>query len=238
MNSVKTASHGPVAIVMKSTVVVALAASAIFACLVLSPQTGKSEAAIQMNLPESLDGYTGEDQPVSEAEKKILPGDTEFAKKVYSNGSSNTINCQIVLAGGEKRSIHRPEICLPAQGWVLKSSTVVPVSIPGHKPLDVMKLTISRPISTPDGGTRELKSLFYYWFVGKNTTTPHHVVRILKTNFDLLFHNTNHRWAYVVVSAPVLEGFTPDGKSEVDTEKTLTTFIGDLAPHLMDLKSL
>jgi hypothetical protein len=228
----------PIQNILRGLIVVALAGATIFAALVLSPETGKSEAAISMKLPDSLDGYTGEDQPVSEAEKTILPADTEFAKKVYSNGSGNTINCQIVLAGGEKRSIHRPEICLPGQGWVLKSSAVVPVPVPGHKPLEVMKLTIGRPISTGDGETRELKSLFYYWFVGKGTTTPHHVVRLLKTNFDLLFHNTNHRWAYVVVSAPILHGLTPDGLTEETVESNLTRFIGDLAPQIMEPQSL
>jgi hypothetical protein len=224
-------SAGP--ILWKSAAVLVLAAATIFAVQVLSPRIGQSEAGIRMDLPSTLGDFHGTEQPVSAEEKLILPDDTVFAKMLYSDGSGPEIGCQIVLAGSEKRSIHRPEICLPGQGWSISSSQVRPVPIEGGGNLDVTKLIIQRPILLPNGDTKQLRSLFMYWFVGKDTTTPHHLVRILKTNFDVLFHDTNHRWAYVVVNAPILEGLTPDGKSQEEVEEILAGFIGRLVPRIM-----
>jgi hypothetical protein len=64
-------------------------------------------------------------------------------------------------------------------------------------------------------------------------STPSHLVRILKTNFDMLLHNTNHRWAYTIVSAPVLKGFAPDGKNQEETLDSLKSFVAELAPEIL-----
>jgi EpsI family protein len=212
--------------------ILALVGITIAACLWASPAASRSEPGISLNLPNSVNGFSGLDQKVSDSELAILPRDTEFAKKLYRNENGDAINCQIVLAGGEKRSIHRPEVCLPAQGWSVKTGEVIPITMTNGRGLDVMKLNIVRRISLSDGQPRELTSLFVYWFVGRETTTPHHLVRVLKTNLDVLLHNTNHRWAYVIVSAPILEGIAPHGKNEEQTLAMLKEFIGSLAPRI------
>lgn len=217
----------------RSLAVLALVGLVVAACLIGTPPAGKSETAIRMDLPNAVGVFLGADQKISESERIILPQDTEFAKKLYSNGRGLDINCQIVLAGVEKRSIHRPEVCLPGQGWTVKSGQVIPVSLSNGKSLDVMKLVIARPVTLGNGQQKELTSLFMYWFVGKDATTPHHMVRVLKTNLDMLLHNTNHRWAYVIVSSPVLNGFTPGGQNEQQTLDSLKGFISELAPQIM-----
>jgi hypothetical protein len=220
---------------IRASTIVALAALAVAACLFFTPETGTSEAGIVMDLPGSVGSLWGTVQPVSESEKVMLPPDTQFAKKLYSDGLGTDIHCQIVLAGAEKRSIHRPEICLPAQGWTVKSGEVVPVKLSNGNTLEIMKLRVVRPVTLNNGETRELTTLFCYWFVGKDATTPHHLVRVLKTNFDILLHNTNHRWAYVIASAPVLQGFVSGGKDESRTFAELKNFIADLAPRIMKI---
>jgi hypothetical protein len=186
----------------RGLVVLALAAVTVAACLWSSPASSRSEAGIDMNLPASLNGFWGADQRISESERAILPRDTEFAKKLYSNERGDKINCQIVLAGGEKRSIHRPEVCLPAQGWSVKTGEVIQIMMANGGRLDVMQLEIVKKVSLADGESRDLTSLYLYWFVGRDATTPRHLVRVLRTNLDMLLHSTNHRWAYVIVSAP------------------------------------
>lgn len=234
MNAGVTADmQGPAIPIWRSLVVIALTAVAIAACLWAAPPASKSEAGIEMILPDSVARFSGTDQKISESERVILPEDTEFAKKHYADDGGNGISCQIVLAGAEKRSIHRPEVCLPAQGWILQTGEVIPIELANGAKLDVMKLIISKRISLADGNQRELTSLFVYWFVGKETTTPSHIVRVLRTNLDMLLHNTNHRWAYVIVSAPVLEGFAPQGKNIEQTLAMLKGFIAELAPQIL-----
>ncbi|MEI8293487.1 MAG: exosortase-associated EpsI family protein [bacterium] len=217
----------------RGILLVSIASITVVACIWGSPPPKKSEPGVVMNLPETLVGLWGSDQPVSESEKVILPADTEFAKKFYSDGLGRDIHCQIVLAGAEKRSIHRPEVCLPAQGWTIKSAEVLPVQRNDGSVLRVMKLTIAKPVTLRNGAQRELTSIFCYWFIGKHTTTPHHFVRVFKTSVDMLLHNVNHRWAYVIVNAPVLEGLTPGGKNLEETTAMVKTAIAELAPQIM-----
>jgi hypothetical protein len=219
--------------VWRIAAIAGLAAATAAACLWITPETAKSEPGIKMELPNTVGKLWGTEQPISESEKAILPEDTGFAKKLYSDGLGNDIHCQIVLAGAEKRSIHRPEICLPGQGWTVKSGEVIPVELGNGRTLRVMKLTVARPVTLQNGEQRELTNLFCYWFVGKDTTTPHHLSRVVKTNLDMLLHNTNHRWAYVIVSSPVLRGFVPGGKDTAETLAGIKKFIAELAPQIM-----
>lgn len=183
-----------------------------------------------MNLPTLVGEWWGTEDPVSPSELAMLPGDTEFAKKIYQDLRGDTLTAQVVLSGGEKRSIHRPEICLPAQGWTIRSGEVVPVMLSNGRTLDVMKLTLTRQIEVAPGENRTLKNYFLYWFVGKDTTTPYHWVRLAKTNWDMVTKKLQHRWAYVIVSAPVLEGFKPDAKSDEQTLDMLKDFVREAVP--------
>lgn len=188
------------------------------------------EAGVVMKLPTLIGEFWGTDEPVSPSELAMLPSDTEFAKKIYQDLSGNTLTAQIVLSGGEKRSIHRPEICLPAQGWSIQAGEVIPVTLANGRELDVMKLTLVRDVEVAPGQRRQLKSHFLYWFVGKDSTTPHHWVRLAKTNWDMVTKKLQHRWAYVIVSAPVLEGFRYGAKNDEQTLDMLKDFIRQSVP--------
>ena len=225
------------ALLLRSLVVLGLAGATYAVCRSTPQVNIPSEAGLALNLPSRVGNFTGEDQPVSESEKLLLPGDTQFAKKLYRNAEGAQVNCQIVLSGGEKRSIHRPEICLPGQGWTKKSGEVLSVKLDNGRKLDVMKLTIARLVEVRPGVRKELTNLFVYWFVGKNLTTPYHWYRILHTDLDRVLHNVNHRWAYVIVSAPVLEGFTPGGKDQTQTLAMIEKFIAEVAPQIMKADS-
>jgi hypothetical protein len=79
--SVSSAESGSIPI-WRGVVILALAAATIVACLWGTAPATKSELGVVMDLPGSLIGLWGSDQPISEAEKVILPSDTEFAKKI------------------------------------------------------------------------------------------------------------------------------------------------------------
>ena len=220
-------------LLVRSGIFLALAVVAFFLCRENPDAKITLESGANLTLPKHVGAFIGKTAEVSESEKIILPSDTQFAKMLYSCPDGGQINCQIVLSGGEKRSIHRPETCLPAQGWTKKTSQVITVKLDDGRSLDVMKLEISRPIEVQPGVRKELTSLFIYWFVGKGVTTPHHWYRILHTDWDRVVHGISHRWAYVIVSAPVLEGFAPGAKNQEQTLDTLKAFISEVAPEIM-----
>ena len=192
-----------------------------------------TESGVVMELPTCVGGFSGTDQPLSEGEKFVLPKDTEIVKKTYSDSTGDAVNAQIVLAGSEKRSIHRPELCLPAQGWSINKREIVPVTLADGRSISVMEVSISRAVETSPGITHPLNSYYDYWFVGNGVSTPSHVTRILLNSWDRVVHHKNHRWAYVAVSAPVLEGFKREGKNAEQTKKMITEFISQMAPGVM-----
>lgn len=214
----------------RSAVIAALPALTIWLCRESAPPDISPEAGVVMALPILAGEWWGTDEPVSPGELALLPEDTGFEKKIYQDLSGHSLTAQIVLSGGEKRSIHRPEVCLPGQGWSIQSGEVIPVTLANGRALEVMKLTLNREVETAPGVRRNLKSYFLYWFVGKDTTTPYHWVRLAKTNWDMVTKKLQHRWAYVIVSAPVLEGFTPGGKSDRQTLEMLKDFIRQAVP--------
>ena len=218
---------------LREVIVLVLATLTLLLCLHDSKSLGVSESGVIMQLPGELLHMEGKATPESESEKAILPGDTEMVKMDYQDFLSDNVTVQIVLAGGEKRSIHRPEICLPAQGWTLDGGHVKTVKLSNGHDLQVMRLTARRPIVLKNGTKAELENVFCYWFVGHNATTPYHLRRVLMTNLDMVFHNINHRWAYVVVSAPVLKGLAPNGKDLEQTDELVTQAIAELAPKIM-----
>lgn len=214
----------------RSATIIVLATLTILVCRQTSPPDILPESGVIMELPTLIGEYWGSSEPVSPSELALLPGDTEFEKKIYQDLSGNSLTAQIVLSGGEKRSIHRPEVCLPGQGWSVQSGEVVTITLANGRTIDVMQLTLNREIETAPGERKNLTSYFLYWFVGKNTSTPHHLVRLAQTNWDMVLKKLQHRWAYVIVSAPVLEGFKPGAKTDQQTLDMLKNFIRQSVP--------
>lgn len=235
MSSSNTASSGTFATgvsipLWRSLVILAIGLGTWFACFRTPNVTAATEAGVNLDLPFFIGRFMGLDQEVSLAEKTMLPGDTKFAKKLYSTLSGEYISCQIVLSGSEKRSIHRPETCLPGQGWTISDARTVPVKLSNGQTQRIQKLTLTRIVEVGPGDQRKITNEFFYWFVGKDKTTPEHRDRVWLITWDRVFHNVNHRWAYIIVSGIVPEQGRPGAKTEQETIEDLKKFIGDMAP--------
>ena len=217
----------------RSVVVAALAAITAAVCLRGSDVNSPTRAGVVMDLPIFVGPYMGEEMEPSLSEKTILPADTEFERRVYKSLAGDTINCGIVLAGGQKRSIHRPEVCLDGQGWSIPVGEVVTIDLKSGEKLDVMMLTLKRPVELRNGGKKMVRQKFLYWFVGDGRTTPDHLERILLTSRDRVFRNVNHRWAYVTVSSMVTGSYDPRGKSDAETVEMLKEFIREVVPSIV-----
>ncbi len=218
--------------VWRSVVLLLIGFGTLALCYTTKNVSSVTEAGVNMTLPIFVDQFMGQDQEASLAEKVMLPGDTQIVKKLYSSLRGEYVTCQIVLSGGEKRSIHRPETCLPGQGWTIGAAQKVPVHLENGKTQNVMKLTLSRVVEVAEGDRRQITSNFYYWFVGKDKTTSEHRERVLLTSWDRVFHNVNHRWAYVIVSGLVPDQKRAGAKTEAQTSADLEKFIGKIAPKI------
>jgi hypothetical protein len=217
-------------------IVLGLVIVTVVVCWLIPPASTGDETGVVMDLPDTIGSLEGVKGEISQAELAILPPDTEFARKTYApfivpnDDSINRILCSIVLSGREKRSIHRPERCLPGQGWTVIDSRVIDVPLASGHPLKVTALHLRRPVLN---GTRMLESWYLYWYVGRKVSTPYSAVRVLLTNWDLIVHRTNQRWAYVIVSKPITAGFETSGLNSAQTLQQLKDFIRVSVPYFV-----
>jgi EpsI family protein len=169
-------------------------------------QTKIQPCRVRMQLPELIGGWAGKPAAVSPLEHAILASDTQFCRKVYDDGFGDQVLVSIVLSGHDlDSSIHRPERCLPAQGWTIVDSTskTLPVAeAPGGR-LPVTRLYDVKQRLGPAGNVVNVYNLNYYWFIGYSDITASHFEREYIDIRDRLLHGYNQRWAYVTVAANV-----------------------------------
>ncbi|HEY5892742.1 MAG TPA: EpsI family protein [Chthoniobacterales bacterium] len=198
------------------------------------PHVSKQQpVGINLKLPSSIGVWEGRDSEISEREIAILGRDTEFARKLYTNPFGDAIFVSIVLSGQDMNtSIHRPERCLPAQGWTIVNSRKQTIPMQGQQGggLTVTQLHNVTMRQTRDGQSVKVYSLNDYWFVGLDTTTADHNERTLFDIRDRLLRGYNQRWAYVTVVSNITKGFQPFGRNETETDKMLRQFIEELSP--------
>ena len=188
-------------------------------------------AAIDPTLPEFVGSWQGVEQAIGQNEKDALGPDTQFARKVYRKGTDE-IFVSIVMSGPDMNtSIHRPERCLPAQGWTIADSKTVSVPL-SEGVLKATRLQNLRSVSMENGHPLNLRSLDYYWFVGSSDITPSHYERTWIDIRDRVFKGRNQQWAYVMVVAVITKDLRVFGRDEEQTDGLVQQFIGDLVPQV------
>lgn len=196
---------------------------------------------VAMELPKMIGGtWYGRDLEVSDRERGGLGLGTEFARKSYTNARGDEIQASIVLSGRDMNtSIHRPEWCLPAQGWTIANSQSAKINVPDRGRLPTTRLSNMRlardpatgdPVPGRDGNPLTIRNIDYYWFVGYTAVSGSHFQRNCMDITDRLLHGYNQRWAFVTVMAAVTEDFRPGGRSMEETDAMLQEFIQKLAP--------
>jgi len=155
---------------------------------------------------------------LSLGEYQKLPKDTTMLKRIYRSVDGLTYSVNVVLSGRSRGSIHRAELCLPAQGFVMLSATTQPLKIPGGKPKKMRVIQAQRSAS-------DQRFALVYWFASRERESTSHVQRIWLDIWDRSLHNRINRWAMVAIN--VSSGL--DSQESLDQ---LETFIGEFYPHL------
>ena len=208
--------------------------SAGFCAVFLLPDAPPLEpAALREELPGSVPGWTSRELPVSGYERASLGAETRFAKRLYRNTAGDEVQVIVVFSGSDMNtSIHRPERCLPAQGWTIIRNSAESVPVPGSDAVPVTRLSNVRTVPGGDGRPRLVSNVAYYWFVGGRSVTRSHLGRSWTDMRDRLLRNRDQRWAYLTVSAVVTAGLRPGGRDEGATDALLGAFIAELWPQI------
>lgn len=144
--------------------------------------------APDVHLPE-ISGFEATPLEASEAELTILPSDTQIEKKLYSARDGEWYHVTLVIGGTSKSSIHRPELCLPAQGCLMADPRTVEVD--GR---DWRFITLQAPRGGATG--------FAYTFFNQNGfSTASHTSRIFKDVVDRSILNRIDRWVMITINS-------------------------------------
>ncbi len=170
--------------------------------------------------PECQEGDLYE---VSLGERRTLPGDTRIRRLRYRSewGQPGLITVTVVASGTGRHSIHRPELCIPAQGFVMSSirdgqlpQTGIPVKL----------VSLERTVAGQ--GRVWMLGFAYYFFDGQRATASH-AVRLFWTAWDRVIHRHASRW--VMVTAVSEPGFD-DPRAEARLLSLLDQFHPRLFP--------
>jgi hypothetical protein len=156
---------------------------------------------LEVLLPGNLPGFKSEIVPEAESVTNMLPKDTSFGQRIYTADDGFQMLANAVLMGSSRASIHKPQICLTAQGWkiddALSRVELVHLDRPFSYDLPVMRLVATTKQVQANGQTVEEQGVYVYWFVDADRITPHHAQRMMWTAGDILFTGVLDRWAYI-----------------------------------------
>ena len=153
---------------------------------------------LQVELPGQVLDLKSEALAEAEIVTNSLPHDTSYGQRVYTAPDGSQLLLNAVLMGIDRSSIHKPEICLTAQGWTIEKSELltIPVAGPHAYRLPVMKLTASRQVQA-NGQSVLWRGIYVYWFVADDRLTARHWQRMWWLAEELLRTGVLERWAYV-----------------------------------------
>ena len=214
------------------TILLAILLGGLSTVFLIPKQLFYQPVGVNITLPESVGVWEGKDVAISEKEIGTLGPETQFARKLYTDGLGDELQVTIVLAGQDMNtSIHRPERCLSAQGWDLVDSQSVKVPLPSGAAIAATRLHDMQIFRAGDHAAGiPVYNLDYYWFVGYSDITNSHTVRYWMDIRDRVLHGYNQRWAYFTVAATVTEGLRRFGRDEPQTDALIQDFIKKLVP--------
>ena len=150
-------------------------------------------------LPETVLNFKSKEIPVAKVVSDWLPKDTVYGQRAYQAADGFWTQTTVVLMGADRTSIHKPEYCLTGQGFQTQKieRDTIQIREPHSYELPVVKMTVHREVTTPEGQRVPQSALYVYWFVADNQLTADHNQRMLWMARDLVTRGVMQRWAYV-----------------------------------------
>lgn len=162
-----------------------------------TPIEGEVRRTIEM--PQAVPGYIVSNRPPDEAVVGALPADTSFGQAMYEDLAGRVIQVNVVMMGADRTSMHKPQFCLPGQGWVIDANKSkieqVSLSRPRELEMPVMKLVVGRTLEA-EGAKHQVSAVYVYWFVAEDACTANDS-RMWSMALHMARTGELQRWAYI-----------------------------------------
>lgn len=156
---------------------------------------------LEIVLPEHVLDYTSEVLPVDPIVTNVLPHDTSYGQRRYTSADTNfSAQTTVVLMGGDRSSLHKPQFCLTGAGWTITKTELdkIPMERPLAYDLPVIKLTVAGQFNV-EGRPVEARGVYVYWYVadGAISAAPSGSDRMWSIARHLITTGVLQRWAYI-----------------------------------------
>lgn len=220
--------------VIEGSVVVTLAVVTVALCEMTPVSHRLSDPGLTMELPANLEEFEAEDIGMSSIEKQAFDEGVEMARSLYQSPRGYQFICTLVLSGPIKRSLHRPEVCMPGQGWKIDRSEVIKLRAKDGRVQDATLLYLFKEHRSEDGRRMRTRAYNVYWYVGYDIATPNYVTHVILSHRDSVFRNINHRWG--MASLFMMNAARPVGQSDplasIASAAFITEIGGKMLPHI------
>jgi hypothetical protein len=154
---------------------------------------------MKISLPERVLDFTSTNIPEPETVLGYLPADTSYAERIYTAPDGFWIQSTSILMGADRTSIHRPDFCLPGQGWTIDERKILDIPVQDQPPykMQVACWKVSQVVKQANGEDGKVEALYFYWYVANNEETWDHNKMLEWLTLDLLRTGALQRWAYI-----------------------------------------
>jgi hypothetical protein len=196
----------------------------------LVDEKGEKVADQSIHLPSTVAGFSSQLLPVTREELEWLPPDTTYGRRRYWAEDGFQVQVSGVLMGSDRTSIHKPEFCLPGQGFRILRRTQDHILIehPHRYYLPVTRLDALREVQTPDGRVERIGAVYVYWFLSDTRLSNDHFERMWWLAADLIRTGELQRWAYMGCLSPCPPGMEDAAYARIQTP------IQELVPEFQD----
>jgi hypothetical protein len=158
---------------------------------------------LRVDLPERVLDYSSEFIEPDATALGGLPQDTSFGTRLYKSPDGFQALLNVVLMGGDRTSLHKPQFCLEGQGWRIDPAANLQTSVHVERPsaydLPIVRLVANREITANDGQKAMARGVYVYWYVadGALSASTSGLQRMWWMARDLLRTGVLQRWAYI-----------------------------------------
>jgi Protein of unknown function (DUF3485) len=154
---------------------------------------------MKIHLPERVMDFASTNIPEPDVAIGYFPKDTSYAERIYIAPDGFWIQSTAILMGADRTSIHRPEFCLPGQGWTIDEKKGLDIPINDQPPyhLQAAAWKLSQMAQDRDGQKVKIAAVYVYWYVANNEETADHNKMLERLTLDLLRTGALQRWAYI-----------------------------------------
>ena len=203
----------------------------LLSCVMFGESPPLGEPGVVAELPLRADDIQGIKGEPDQRELTGLADDVTILRNYYILKNGGQAVCSMVISGAERRSLHRPEICLPAQGWNVLGSNEFPIELADGRQLRAMLVQLQRDYKDEAGTMHRIKALNLFFYAGsEGVTTADYYDHVFKSYLHSLTRNINHRWALVSYYMPYSE--TEIGMGDPTADLAAVESLRELAAKL------